>query len=100
MVMSSNFQELIDSLPKSQIQSANRLGLCLSPDLDADSWSRLVAGVVQTAGRVSGHRDTLTAWLGDLLAYGEGRYRGQIKAYAQAAGWREPSNTRSTTTSP
>ena len=63
-----------------------RLGLELPPDLDRDSWSRLVASLVQTAGRTSSNRDTLTAWLGDLLAYGSDRYRGQITEYAQAAG--------------
>jgi hypothetical protein len=38
------------------------------------------------AGRTSSNRDTLTAWLGDALAYGGDRYRGQITEYAKAAG--------------
>jgi hypothetical protein len=46
----------------------------------------LIASVVKVAGRTSSNRDTLTAWLGDLLAYGGDRYRGQITEYARAAG--------------
>ena len=54
--------------------------------MDAETWSRFVAGLAQVAGRVSRDRDTVTAWLGDLLAYGGGQYRGQITEYAAAAG--------------
>jgi TPR repeat protein len=85
--------DLADLLPKDGVQSATRLGLCLSPNLGAEVWSRLVAGVAQAAGRSSSSRGTLTVWLGDLLAYGEGRYKGQIKEYARAAGL-EPGTLR------
>src|SRR5580693_5831820 len=86
MALPPSYTDLLDLLPKAQVRSAVRLGLCLSPDLDRDSRSRLVASVVQTAGRTSSNRDTLTAWLGDLLACGSEQYRGQITEYARAAG--------------
>jgi hypothetical protein len=86
MAQPPGYSDLLGLLPKEQVKSAMRLGLCLNPDLDRDSWSRLVASVVKAAGRTSCNRDTLTAWLGDLLAYGSDRYRGQITEYARAAG--------------
>jgi hypothetical protein len=47
----------------------------------------LLAHLVRQAGDVGKKSDTLTVWLGDLLAYGATRrFRGQIKAYAEAAG--------------
>jgi len=93
MASALQLQDLADLLPKDGVQSATKLGLSLRPDLGADAWSRLVAGVIKIAGRSSGSRVTLTVWLGDLLAYGEGRYRGQIKEYATAAGL-EPGTLR------
>ncbi len=86
MTQPPSYTDLLGLLPKEQVKSAMRLGLCLNPDLDRDSWSRLVSSVVKVAGRTSSNRDTLTAWLGDLLAYGGDQYRGQITEYAQAAG--------------
>ena len=86
MESAPQLQELADLLPKEGIQSATRLGLCLNPELGVEAWSRLVAEIVRVSGRSSGSRVTLTAWLGDLLAYGEGKYKGQIKEYAKAAG--------------
>lgn len=86
MAQPPSYTDLLGLLPKAQVRTARRLGLSLSPDLDRDSWSRMVAKLVQTAGRASSNRDTLTAWLGDLLAYGNDRYRGQITEYARAAG--------------
>jgi hypothetical protein len=93
MPKAPQLQELADLLPQDGVQSATRLGLCLSPNLGADAWSRLVAGVAQAAGRFSGNRVTLTVWLGDLLAHGGGKYKGQIKEYALAAGL-EPATLR------
>jgi hypothetical protein len=84
--VSPELESLLHGLPGAQIQQASPLGLVLNPDLDAGSWSALVASVAQLAGRVSRHRETATAWLGDLLAFGHGKYRGQITAYAEAAG--------------
>ncbi len=63
-----------------------RLGLALPEGLSREAWSRTIAEVTLAASRTAGCRDTLTAWLGDLLAYGGGKYRGQIKEYAEAAG--------------
>ncbi len=84
--MAPELESLLRDLPGAHVQQASPLGLVLSPDLDAGSWSALVANVAQMAGRVSRHRETATAWLGDLLAFGHGKYRGQITAYAEAAG--------------
>jgi hypothetical protein len=79
-------ESLLRDLPGTHVRQASPLGLVLNPDLDAGNWSALVASVAQMAGRVSRHRETATAWLGDLLAFGHGKYRGQITAYAEAAG--------------
>jgi hypothetical protein len=79
-------QSFLRDLPDAQVRQATPLGLVLRPDLDANSWSTLVASVAQLAGRVSRQRETATAWLGDLLAFGHGKYRGQITSYAEAAG--------------
>ena len=84
--MPADLNSLLGGLPQTHVQEASRLGLALKPGLDAESWSKLVAGLAQVAGRTSRDRDTVTAWLGDLLAYGGGKYRGQITEYATAAG--------------
>jgi hypothetical protein len=77
---------LIAALPREHIEDASRLGLALIPGLNLENWSKLVAQLVQMTGRASRNRDTLTAWLGDVLAFGSGKYRGQITEYAKAAG--------------
>jgi hypothetical protein len=79
-------ETLLGALPRAQVQSATRLGLVLNPDTDRESWSRLVTKLVQTTGRITRGTDTLVAWLGDVLAYGGVKYRGQIAEYARAAG--------------
>ncbi len=84
--MPPEFNDLLKGLPREHIDEASRLGLALKPGLDLANWSNLVAQLVQMTGRASRNRDTLTAWLGDLLAFGAGRYRGQISEYAKAAG--------------
>ena len=84
--MPADLKSLLSGLPQTHVQEASRLGLALKPGLDAESWSKLVAGLAQVTGRLSRDRDTVTAWLGDLLAYGGGKYRGQITEYATAAG--------------
>ena len=86
--------ELLAALPQEHIETASRLGLSLKPGLSLENWSRLVATVVHMAGQASRRRDTLTAWLGDLLAFGGGKYRGQITEYAKAAGL-DPGTLRS-----
>jgi hypothetical protein len=84
----------LNDLPREHIEAASRLGLSLKSGLNLENWSRLVAGVVQLTGRAGRGRDTLTAWLGDLLAFGGGKYRGQITEYAKAAGL-DPGTLRS-----
>lgn len=84
--MPADLKSLLGGLPQAHVQEASRLGLALKPGMDTESWSKLVAGLAQVAGRLSRDRDTVTAWLGDLLAYGGGKYRGQITEYAAAAG--------------
>jgi hypothetical protein len=85
--MHLSHESLLDELPRGLIQNATRLGLVLNPNLDRESWSRLVARLAQTTGLVSKGADTLVAWLGDVLAYGGVKYRGQIAEYAEAAGF-------------
>ena len=84
--MPPDFESILEALPREHVKAASRLGLALKPGLDLESWSRLVSHVAQAAGRATLNRDTLTAWLGDLLAFGGGKYRGQITEYAHAAG--------------
>ena len=84
--MPADLKSLLSGLPQTHVQEASRLGLALKPGMDADTWSQFVAGLAQVAGRLSRDRDTVTAWLGDLLAYSGGKYRGQITEYAMAAG--------------
>ena len=79
------FGELLEGFPEGQVEHASWLGLSLKPGITLECWSRMIAKVVQRAGSAGGSRDTLTAWLGDLLAYSGIRYRGQITEYAQAA---------------
>ncbi len=86
--------DLLAGLPGDQIEEISRLGLSLKAGLSLESWSRLVAVIVQKAGNSNRTRDTLTAWLGDLLAYGGGKYRGQITEYSKAAGL-DPGTLRS-----
>jgi len=85
--MSFDHETLLRGLPNGQVCSATRLGLVLNPGMDRESWSRLVAQLVQTTGQITRGTDTLVAWLGDVLAYGGGKYRGQIAEYAEAAGF-------------
>jgi len=84
--MRPDYEKLIAAIPADKVRAVTRLGLELSTDLDLDSWSQVIARLAQTAGRVARDRDTLTAWLGDVLAYGGGKYHGQITEYARAAG--------------
>ncbi|MBI2515995.1 MAG: hypothetical protein HYV95_03690 [Opitutae bacterium] len=78
---------LFASLPGEHVTEATRLGLKLSSTVDGQAWSRLVVQLAKIAGSVTRRSDTLTAWLGDVLVYGEEKkYRGQITEYARAAG--------------
>ena len=82
-----SYTDLVDLLPKAQVRSAVRLGLCLAPNLDRDSWSRLVSqrGADGRADfEQSGHADRMAGRLAGLA--GSEQYRGQITEYARAAG--------------
>lgn len=79
-------KDLLGGLSTEHVRVATRFGLVLHDNMGVDAWSRLVSEVARTAGIATGHQETLTAWLGDLLAYNGGRYRGQITEYAKAAG--------------
>lgn len=84
--MQPDFRQLAESLAPEHIESATRLGLTFTDNLDRDTWSRIVCRITKAAGEAARGADTFTAWLGDLLAYGGGKYRGQIAQYAKAAG--------------
>jgi len=84
--MRTDANQLIAALPRTGITHATRLGLSLAPQMEKEVWRKLVAHLTGLARTATGARQTLTAWLGDALAYGELRYRGQIVACAEAAG--------------
>ena len=68
----ASLDRLWGALPRAHIQEASPLGLVLKPGIGLASWSKLVASIAHKAGGISRDRDTVTAWLGDLLAYGGG----------------------------
>lgn len=84
--MPPEYKNLLIGLPVDCVNAACRHGLALKPDMDVETWSRMVSGLVNLTGKVTQGRETLTAWLGDLLAYGDGKYKGQITEYAKASG--------------
>lgn len=67
------------------IRSASLHGLDLAPGMGQEAWSRVVSELARESGRNSRGGDSLIAWIGDVLAYAAGKYRGQICAYATAA---------------
>lgn len=79
-------EQLLAELPPAGIARATRLGLALAPQMEPDSWRALVTHVTRLARTATGARQTLTAWLGDVLAYGPARGRGLITECAAAAG--------------
>ena len=84
--MQTEVDQLLASLPAAGIDRATRLGLALAPRLENEQWRQLVAHVAGLARTATGSRHTLTAWLGDALAYGGDRGRGLITECAAAAG--------------
>ena len=74
--MRTELQRLVAELPGAAITRAGRLGLELAPQIEPDAWRRLVAHLARLAHTTTGARQTITAWLGDALAYGELAYRG------------------------
>ena len=91
--MRTDVQELAAELPGTAVTQANRLGLALAPQLDQETRGRLIAHLARLTRTTTGARQTLTAWLGDALAYGEVRYRGRIATCAAEAGL-EPGTLR------
>ena len=91
--MPTELNRLISELPDAGIARAGRLGLELAPQLDPEAWRHLVTNLARLARTTTGARQTLTAWLGDALAYGELRYRGRIATCANEAGL-EPGTLR------
>jgi hypothetical protein len=84
--MRTEVQQLLAALPAQGIDRATRLGLALAPHLETDAWRNLAAHVAGLARSATGARQTLTAWLGDVLAYGGAHGRGLITECAEAAG--------------
>ena len=91
--MRTDVQQLVAELPGTAIAHAGRLGLALAPQLDLETWRYLVAHLARLTRTTTGARQTLTAWLGDALAYGEISYRGRIVTCAGEAGL-EPGTLR------
>lgn len=84
--MQTEVEQLRAALPAGGITHATRLGLALAPRLENDQWRQLVAHVARLTRSATGVRQTLTAWLGDALAYGGNRGQGLIAECAAAAG--------------
>jgi hypothetical protein len=91
--MRTDVQQLVAELPDMAVAHAGRLGLLLAPQLDQETWRYLVAHLARLTRTTTGARQTLTAWLGDALAYGEISYRGRIVTCAGEAGL-EPGTLR------
>ena len=85
--MRTDVQQLLAALPTTGIARATRLGLALAPQMETDAWRQLVAHVAGLARTATGYRQTLTAWLGDVLAYEGARGRGLIAECPAAAGF-------------
>ena len=84
--MRTEVQQLLAALPAHGIDRATRLGLALTPTLETVAWRNLVTHVAGLARNATGERQTLTAWLGDVLAYGGAHGRGLVTECAMAAG--------------
>jgi hypothetical protein len=84
--MRTDVEQLVRELPEAGIARATRLGLVLKPGLESEMWRGLVTHVARLVRTSAGARQTLTAWLGDVLAYGETGGRGLITECAAATG--------------
>ena len=84
--MQTNVQQLVAALPMKAITGASRLGLIVVNDLDGATWHELIGCLAQLAQTTHGARQTLTAWLGDVLAHERAPRRGQIARFAAVAG--------------
>ena len=84
--MRTEVDQLVRELPVAGIAHATRLGLRLKPGLETKAWRGLVTHVARLVRTSTGARQTLTAWLGDVLAYGVTGGRGLITECAAATG--------------
>ena len=84
--MRTELHSLIAALPAGTVARATRLGLALAPDISAERQRDLLAHLTALVRSASGERQTVTAWLGDVLAYGGALRPGQIAACAEAVG--------------
>ena len=84
--MRTDVDQLVRELPEVGVTRATRLGLVLKPGLETQTWRGLVTHVARLVRTSAGARQTLTAWLGDVLAYGEAGGRGLITECAAATG--------------
>lgn len=84
--MPTDLKQLIASLPRAAVAHATRLGLALVPTLEPGARRDLVSQLSRLARSATSDRRTVTAWVGDLLAYGGRLQRGQIAEFAAATG--------------
>ncbi len=84
--MRTELHRLIAALPAAGVAHATRLGLSLAPEISSEMQRDLLAHVTHLARSATGERHTVTAWLGDLLAYSGALRPGKIAACAAAAG--------------
>jgi hypothetical protein len=90
--MSDWLKELIEPEIRQYLASVTEVGLVLSKPLPKEAWSEVISRIAKSAGRNAHQREAASAWLGDLLNYGDVygfSYRGQIRDFAQAAGFQE-----------
>jgi hypothetical protein len=76
---------LLSLLPPELAPSAAKLGLKLPADLTRKTWVQLTGRLAQAAGAGANRTETITTWLGDLLAHGAQSRRGQITELAKVA---------------
>lgn len=86
MRMPTEVEQLAAALPAAGIIRATRIGLSLAPHMNPDTWRGLMTHVTRLARTTTGARQTLTAWLGDMLVHHEAQGRGWIAECAAAAG--------------
>ena len=84
--MTTDLRSLVALLPSEFASSAAKLGLALPAGLTRETWAQLAGRLAQASGAGASRTETLTTWLGDLLAYGSGNHRGQITELAKIAG--------------
>ncbi len=85
--MTSEIRPLLTLLPPEIASSATKFGLVLPADLPRETWIQLTGRLAQASGAAASRTETITAWLGDLLAHGGRSHRGQITELAKVAGF-------------